>query len=68
MSSDFNAGKTWLLQMGAGAELDGITVQYCMSLPREILQSSEVESVRRARVRYDKRKYLNNMHPGVKLI
>ena len=51
MTLDFNAGKIWLLQMGAGAELDGITVQYCMSLPREILQSSEVENVRRARVR-----------------
>ena len=48
---DFYAGRTWLNQMGAGAEQGGITIQYCMSLPREVLQSAEVSSVRRLRAR-----------------
>ena len=48
---DFHAGRTWLNQMGAGAEEGGITIQYCMSLPREVLQSAEVPSVRRLRAR-----------------
>ena len=37
--------------MGAGAEEGGITIQYCMSLPREVLQSAEIPSVRRLRAR-----------------
>ena len=48
---DFYAGSKWLAQMGVGAKAGGITIQYCMSLPREVLQSAEVESVRRLRTR-----------------
>ena len=48
---DFYAGRTWLNQMGLGALEGDITIQYCMSLPREVLQSAEVQSVRRLRSR-----------------
>lgn len=33
--------RTWLVQMGAGAEAAGVTVQLCMSYPRHALQSVE---------------------------
>jgi len=51
--TSFVAGKHWLEQMGAGAEEAGITLQYCMSLPREVLQSSAVSAARRLRASGD---------------
>ena len=51
--TNFTAARTWLTQMGAGAEEAGVTLQYCMSLPRHVLQSAEVGSVRRLRTSGD---------------
>lgn len=30
--------KTWLNQMGSGAEENGVVIMYCMTLPKEMLQ------------------------------
>ena len=35
----------WLKQMGRGASANDITIQYCMSLCRQVLQSLEIPSV-----------------------
>ena len=51
--TNFTAARDWLLQMGAGASLHNVTLQYCMSLPRQVLQSSQVASVRRLRTSGD---------------
>ena len=47
--TDFSLARNWLLQMGKGAALANVTVQYCMTLPREVLQSSEIAAVKRLR-------------------
>ena len=39
--------------MGHGAEAAGIWIKYCMSLPRHILQSSQISAVNAARVSGD---------------
>ena len=39
--------------MGHGAALAGIDIQYCMTLPRELLQSVETTSVTRVRASED---------------
>ena len=41
-------GRQWLMQMGSGADKSGIAVQYCMSMPRHIMQSVEVPAMVRA--------------------
>jgi hypothetical protein len=45
LQSSVSLGRTWLRQMGAGAEKNGINIQYCMPLPRHALQSVEIPSV-----------------------
>ena len=40
-----NVSETWLRQMGEGAALSGITIQYCMSLSSHILQSLQIPTV-----------------------
>ncbi|KAJ1448676.1 hypothetical protein M885DRAFT_573945 [Pelagophyceae sp. CCMP2097] len=37
--------RDWLLQMAAGAEKAGAAVQYCMELPRFVLQAAEAAAV-----------------------
>jgi hypothetical protein len=49
--------RDWLMQMGAGAEKAGVTIQYCMSLPRFILQTLEIQAVSQFRAGDD-------YHPG----
>jgi len=49
--------RQWLLQMGNGAEKNGLTVQYCMSWCRHMLQSVEIQAVTQARASGD-------YHPG----
>eukprot|EP00937_MAST-01D_sp_MAST-1D-sp2_P006546 g6546.t1 len=44
-TTDVALARTWLLQMGAGAEKNGLTVQYCMAYPRHVLQSVEIPAV-----------------------
>ena len=51
--TNFTAGRDWLTLMGEGAGLQGVTLQYCMSLPRHVLQSAEIASVRRLRTSGD---------------
>ena len=51
--TDLNAARDWLLEMGLAAEAFGIELIYCMALPREILQSVEIEAVKTARVSGD---------------
>ncbi|XP_041369520.1 uncharacterized protein LOC121383515 [Gigantopelta aegis] len=53
--TDISLGRTWLLQMGRAARNNGLTIQYCMSLPRHAMQSIEVPVVTQARVSGDYR-------------
>lgn len=38
--SDVTLGRQWLMQMGSAAARNGLTIQYCMSHVRHILQAS----------------------------
>ena len=51
--TDINLGENWLKSMGAAAEQVGINIQYCMSLPRHILQALEIPRVTHARASDD---------------
>jgi hypothetical protein len=53
LRTDINLGEQWLKSMGAGADQVGINIQYCMSLPRHILQALEIPRVTHARVSGD---------------
>eukprot|EP00546_Thalassionema_frauenfeldii_P012530 CAMPEP_0178927276 /NCGR_PEP_ID=MMETSP0786-20121207/19084_1 /TAXON_ID=186022 /ORGANISM="Thalassionema frauenfeldii, Strain CCMP 1798" /LENGTH=717 /DNA_ID=CAMNT_0020602663 /DNA_START=1642 /DNA_END=3795 /DNA_ORIENTATION=+ len=48
-----DTARTWLLQMGSAAKRNDITIQYCMSWPRHMLQSLEIDSVTQARASDD---------------
>ena len=52
---NFNAtaARTWLLQMGTAAARNDLTVQYCMSHCRHIMQSIEIPAVTNARASGD---------------
>ncbi|XP_070576646.1 uncharacterized protein [Ptychodera flava] len=52
-TSDVKVGRTWLLQMGRGASKNDMTIQYCMPMPRHVLQSVEIPSVTQARASDD---------------
>ena len=45
MYTDLHLGRRWLIQMGEAASRYGIRIQYCMSLPRHVLQSLEIPAV-----------------------
>ena len=45
VQSDLSLGGRWLRQMGEAAERHGITIQYCMALPRHMLASLEIPAV-----------------------
>jgi hypothetical protein len=49
--------RDWLVQMGTGATKSNVTVQYCMSLSRMVLQSIEIPAVTTFRASDD-------YHPG----
>jgi hypothetical protein len=49
LRTDVTLGRTWLREMNYGAETNGVTVQYCMSYPRHILQTVEAPAVTQAR-------------------
>ncbi|XP_071096650.1 uncharacterized protein [Haliotis cracherodii] len=51
--SDIDLARQWLHQMGNGAAKNGLTVQYCMALPRHAMQSLEIPVVTQARVSGD---------------
>jgi hypothetical protein len=47
------AARTWLVQMGNAAKRNGLPIQYCMSWPRHILQSLEIDAVTQGRASDD---------------
>lgn len=49
--------RQWLLQMGNAAEKNGLTIQYCSSWCRHMMQSIEIQAVTQARASDD-------YHPG----
>lgn len=53
LNTNLTLGKKWLNDMGKAALKHGITIQYCMSLSRHILQSLESSAVTQARVTND---------------
>lgn len=53
LQTQLELGREWLIQMGEGARKHGITVQYCMPLPRHVLQSVEVPAVKQVRATDD---------------
>ncbi|XP_046547847.1 uncharacterized protein LOC124257764 isoform X1 [Haliotis rubra] len=55
--TDIDLGRQWLTQMGNGAAKNGLTIQYCMSYPRHMLQSLEIPVVTQSRASFD-------YHPG----
>ena len=59
--TNLSLGRRWLMDMGRAAENNGMTVQYCMSLSRHILQSLEINAVTQARVTND---YATNFEYG----
>ncbi|MBV9850127.1 MAG: hypothetical protein JO250_10680 [Armatimonadetes bacterium] len=54
---DALAAGDWLDNMGRAASENGLTIQYCMPLPADVLQSSEIPAVTQTRVSGD-------YHPG----
>ncbi|XP_046547851.1 uncharacterized protein LOC124257766 [Haliotis rubra] len=63
--TDIDLGRQWLTQMGNGAAKNGLTIQYCMSYPRHMLQSLEIPVVTQARVSHDNRPGTDNWKIGV---
>jgi len=53
LTSNVTLGANWLRQMHHGAAKQGITIQYCMSMVRHILQSVELPAVTQARASGD---------------
>jgi hypothetical protein len=53
LRTDINLGQRWLTSMGAAADQVGINIQYCMSLPRNLLQALEIPRVTHARASGD---------------
>jgi hypothetical protein len=60
--TDIGLGKRWLQQMGNAADKFNITIQYCMSLSRHVLQSLEIPAVTQVRVTND---YATNWQYGI---
>jgi hypothetical protein len=50
---DINIGHQWLMSMGEAAEKTNLNIQYCMSLPRYILQALEIPRVTQTRTSGD---------------
>jgi hypothetical protein len=53
LQSKVGLAKAWLTAMSDAAEETNVTVQYCMSLPRHILQSASFKRVTHARASHD---------------
>ena len=49
MHSDITAGRKWLMQMGAGAQKHGLTIQYCMARSWNVMQALEIPVVTQVR-------------------
>jgi hypothetical protein len=57
LRSDLSLGPRWLQQMGEAASRLGMTVQYCMCLPRELMQGLLVKAVSHVRAQRDDTSY-----------
>ncbi|XP_064616666.1 uncharacterized protein LOC135480695 [Liolophura sinensis] len=66
--TSISLGRDWLMQMGEGAAKNDLTIQYCMSNPRHILQSLEISVVTQARVSTDYHPGLTNWNIGISSI
>jgi len=53
LRSEAGVAERWLDAMAAGARANGATVQYCMALPRHVLQSTRYAEVTHARASAD---------------
>jgi hypothetical protein len=51
--TNISLARTWLLEMGLGAQAAGVTIQYCMPFPRHMLQSVEIMPVTQVRASDD---------------
>ena len=51
--TDVTLGRQWLLQMGAGAETAGVSIQLCMAYPRHTLQTLEMPTATQIRASDD---------------
>jgi len=45
LQTNITMGKSWLHQMGSGAQRSGVDVQYCMPYPRYLMSSVEIPNV-----------------------
>ena len=45
LQTDLFLGESWLKQMGEAASRHGITLQYCLDLPRNVLAAVEIPAV-----------------------
>lgn len=61
LMTDITLGRRWLTQMGNAARKNNLTLQYCMSLSRHVLQSLEIDVVTQIRVSND---YATNFDYG----
>ncbi|KAK6196067.1 hypothetical protein SNE40_001362 [Patella caerulea] len=66
--TQIDLGRTWLMQMGKAARNNDLTIQYCMSNPRHILQSLEIPVVTQARASGDYRAGGDNWKIGISSI
>ena len=53
LQTNATLARDWLLQMGRGAQANGITIQYCMAWVRHLLQSLESPAVTNSRASND---------------
>ena len=53
LTTNATLARTWLMQMGTAAQKHGLTIQYCMSHCRHVLQSVEIPAVTQARASGD---------------
>jgi hypothetical protein len=53
LQSEPGAAKTWLAAMASAANSTNVTLQYCMALPRHILQTASFPRVTQARASHD---------------
>ena len=53
LSTELNLGREWLMQMGNAAQARGLTVQYCMTWVRHLLQAVEIPAVTQVRASGD---------------
>ncbi|UJR38301.1 hypothetical protein I4U23_030971 [Adineta vaga] len=60
--TNIDLGEQWLKSMGRAAERVGMNIQYCMSLPRHILQALEIPRVTHARASDDYAVHLKDSH------